>query len=306
MPIKRSTVLMVPPDSFQYNFETAATNSFQSEIHIYNLREKALEEFYSMVSMLRTEGINVLILNQNKLLPDAVFPNNWFSTHVDASGKNILIIYPMLAKNRQQEVNLEGLMKALNSAKFEVDQIIDLRNTDNEILEGTGSLVLDHQYRLLYASLSERTSSAMVGKVAQILNYRPIVFTSSDEHFYPIYHTNVIMGIAKEYVIVCLDAVKDPIQRSAISHGVQMTNKLVIEISLEQVRHMCGNVLELYNNRGESVLVLSAQAQQNFTEKQLDTIQRYSKLLPIQLETIETVGGGGARCMMAEINYPQN
>lgn len=294
---------MVPPISFQFNPETAESNAFQSEGHIINLNEKANIEFTSMVSSLREQDIEVLILKQNKVLPDAVFPNNWFSTHVDADGNNLLIIYPMLTKNRQAEVNIEGLLSVLSAADIKIQKLIDLRNNENNILEGTGSLVLDRENRLLYASLSARTSATMVTKVAQILNYRPIIFNSVDENFHPVYHTNVILSITKKYAIICLDAVKDKIQKSALLQSFKIINKSVINITHDQVRHMCGNVLELYNKRGESLLILSSQAKQHFNSEQLDAIQQFSKLLTVDIETIETVGGGSARCMMAEIVY---
>lgn len=301
MSLNSSTVLMVPPSTFQFNQETAATNIFQSTVPIHNVKDLALKEFNTMVSTLREQGINVLTLNQNKILPDAVFPNNWFSTHLDENGNTVLIIYPMLAANRQAEVNIEELINVLNNAQIRVHQIIDLRNNEQEILEGTGSLVLDRENHILYASLSSRTSSAMVDKVASILNYTPSIFNSFDEHNKPIYHTNVMLSITNKYVIICLDAVKDKTQKSALLNHFKLTNKLVININYDQVQHMCGNVLELYNAQGESLLILSHQAKQHFANEQLNTIQKYSRLVPVDIETIETIGGGSARCMMAEV-----
>ena len=303
MSLHNSTVLMVPPASFQFNPETAASNTFQSETHIIDADIKALNEFNAMVLNLREHGIQVLILKQNKLLPDAVFPNNWFSTHVDSEGNNILMIYPMLAPNRQAEVNINGLTKVFNDAHINVNKIIDLRNNENNVLEGTGSLVLDRDNRLIYAALSTRTSPIMVNKVAGILNYKPIVFNSVDEHFHPVYHTNVILSITRNYVIVCLESIKDSLQKSALLHSFKITKKTIIEITYEQTRHMCGNVLELFNSNGKSQLILSSQAKQHFNTNQLETMQHFSELVPVDIETIETIGGGSARCMMAEIVY---
>lgn len=303
MALNSSTVLMVPPVNFQFNHETAASNTFQSAAHIADSEIKAMDEFNAMVLNLREQGVQVLILKQNKLLPDAVFPNNWFSTHVDAEGHNILIIYPMLTPNRQAEVNIEGLTKVFNEAQYSLDKIIDLRNHDNNILEGTGSLVLDRNNQLIYAALSPRTSPVMVHKVAEILNYKPIVFSSVDEHAHPVYHTNVILSITQNYAIVCLESIKDSLQKSALLHSFKITQKHVIELSYEQTRHMCANVLELINNKGKSILVLSNQAMNHFNKKQLETLQHFSELVPVDIETIETIGGGSARCMMAEIVY---
>jgi hypothetical protein len=301
MSLNSSTVLMVPPSTFQYNPETAATNMFQSTLPIHHLKDLALKEFNTMVSNLKEQGINVLTLHQNKILPDAVFPNNWFSTHLDENENTVLIIYPMLAANRQAEVNIDELINVLNKAKIQVHQIIDLRNNDNEILEGTGSLVLDRENSILYASVSSRTSPIMIDRVARILNYKPIIFDSFDEHDKPIYHTNVMLSITNKYAIICMDSIKDKLQKSALLHHFKLTNKLVININYDQVKHMCGNVLELYNAHEESLLILSHQAKLNFTNEQLNTIQKYSRLVPVEIDTIETIGGGSARCMMAEI-----
>ncbi|KTD64221.1 arginine deiminase-related protein [Legionella shakespearei] len=303
MSLKSSTVLMVPPNSFQFNPETATSNTFQSELHIDNIDEIASREFTDMVARLRAENINVLILEQNKELPDAVFPNNWFSTHCDSAGNNLLIIYPMLARNRQAEVNIDGLTRVFTEAQFKIDQIIDLRNQKNEILEGTGSLVLDRENRLLYAALSPRTSANLVEKVARILNYKAIVFHSVDEHNHPIYHTNVILSVTRNYAIICLDSIKSELQKKAILRSFDITNKLVINISLDQVSHMCGNVFELYDEQSKSILVLSHQAKEHFTAEQLNLMQKYSKLISVEIPVIETVGGGSSRCMMAEIDF---
>jgi hypothetical protein len=297
---------MVPPQYFQYNPETAESNSFQSKTQIPDARERALQEFSSMVSQLRDNRINVLILEQKKGLPDAVFPNNWFSMHIDDKGKNILIIYPMLTKNRQAEVNIEGLQKILCHSSIEIHQVIDLRNNNQEILEGTGSLVLDRINRQVYASLSPRTSLNLVNKVAELLNYQAIVFNSVDTNNQAIYHTNVLMSIASQYAVICLESIKDLNQRATIERNLSLSNKLIIDISLEQMKHFCGNVLELKTNTGDQVLVLSKQAYQNFTNPQLKLIERFATILPINLKTIETLGGGSARCMIAEISsFPE-
>ncbi len=296
-----SVVLMVPPDGFQFNHETASSNAFQELLDITDISKKAMFEFSNMVSSLKEQGVEVLILNQKETLPDAVFPNNWFSAHINTSGQNSLIIYPMLTKNRQDEVNIEGLIKVLNDAGIMITQIIDLRKNTDQILEGTGSLVLDRDNQIIYASLSPRTSKDMVLKVAQILNYRTVVFHALDTDQTPIYHTNVIMGIAKQYAIICLESIKDSKEREILVHSLLQTNKTIIDISLEQVNNMCGNVLELYNNKNQSLLVLSTRAYLNLSPDQIDIIQHHSIIVPVDIQTIETIGGGSARCMMTEI-----
>ncbi|CAM2749850.1 arginine deiminase-related protein [Legionella worsleiensis] len=298
-----STVLMVPPQGFQFNTETAASNRFQSQKHSVSTKNNAMVEFNTMVLHLRELGIHVLILNQNHELPDAVFPNNWFSTHTDAAGRNLLIVYPMLTPNRQAEVNIDGLCHVLDEAHFTVNKLIDLRNKESLVLEGTGSLVLDRANQLIYAALSPRTSPVMVHRLAEILHYKPIIFNSIDAHGHPVYHTNVILSITEHYAIICLDSVKDPLEKSALLYSFTITGKQIIDITYEQTQHMCANVLELFNKKGRSILVMSAQAKNHFTESQLELIQNFSQLAIMDIKTIEHVGGGSVRCMMAEIVY---
>lgn len=296
-----STVLMVPPYGFRFNSETADSNAFQLKMQHKDTQKIVHDEFNNMVSCLKNVGLHVLLLKQNSALPDAVYPNNWFSTHIDSSGHNLLIIYPMLAKNRQAEVNIEGLMNLFRETNSATPRIIDLRNNAHQILEGTGSLVFDHSNRLVYAAESVRTTPFLVEKVASLLNYKPIIFTSVDEQNRPIYHTNVIMSITHNYIVICLDSVVNPVQKSRLLDSFKITQKTIIEISMAQVRHMCANILELTNSQGKSLLVLSTQALGHFTTEQLAIMNNHSTLVPVEIETIETIGGGGARCMMAEL-----
>lgn len=296
-----STVIMVPPDGFQHNPQTASSNAFQSVLAINDIQAKAMAEFTAMVTLLKKQGINVLLLKQDQRLPDAVFPNNWFSTHLDAAGKRQLMLYPLLTKNRQAEVNLPGLLALCAAANIVIDGIIDLRKAAAGVLEGTGSLVLDRKNKCLYAAISDRSSSVMVNKAAQILGYTAIVFNSTDSQNQPIYHTNVLMGLAQHYAIVCLEAIINPADQARILDNLTQTNKIIIPITLEQMNHMCGNVYELFDATGTSHLLLSNQAMTHFTAEQLHDMQRFSSLLPVTIPIIETVGGGSARCMIAEI-----
>lgn len=293
---------MVPPRGFEFNSETAASNSFQNPIPIQNAKEKALEEHAQMVKQLQELGINVLLLEQNTMLPDAVFPNNWFSTHREDKGNRILIIYPMLTQNRKAEVNIDGLLTVLKQQEIRVDTLIDLRNEENQILEGTGSLVIDADNKMIYSCISPRTSPILSKKVAQLLDYKLLLFHSVDAQNQSIYHTNVILSITRNYAIICLESIKDSTQRIAVQQSLEVTHKLLIDISLDQVTHFCANVLELFNTKGQSILLMSSQAYRNFTQPQLISIERFSQIISVNLETIETLGGGSARCMMAEIN----
>lgn len=300
---KASTVLMVPPDGFQYNHETAESNAFQTmQIH-EQINQHAMNEFNHMVAELKKSGIDVLLLHQDDNLPDAVFPNNWFSTHTHPNGSNILIIYPMLTPNRQKEVNIEGLLDVLEQANFHIDEIVDLRANNSSVLEGTGSLVLDRENYRLYAAISPRTNPELVMQVANIIDYEPYLFESTDKNDRPIYHTNVMMSITKHYAIVCLESIKNPVQKNSVLKSLESSGRVIIDITLEQVDQMCANVLELINEEGESQLILSTRARNYFKAEQLEQIKQYSKLLSVNIPTIETVGGGSARCKMAEIIY---
>lgn len=296
-----SIVLMVPPIGFAFNDQTATSNSFQKMNSINELTNTVLNEFQGMVNQLTAEGIEVLIFDQPSNLPDAVFPNNWFSTHITAKGQRQLFIYPMLTPNRQAEVNCEGLLHALQPFGFSKADLIDLRTEAPLILEGTGSLVLDREHRVIYACQSVRTSPDLVHKVAETLGYQAVIFEAFDQHHHPIYHTNVMMSIAKDYAIVCLDAIHDAQQKNIVLQHVEEHHKDLIELTKDQMHHLCGNVLELYGTNNQSVLVLSKQAYEHFTPQQLEVLNAYSKLIPVNIPTIETIGGGSARCMLAEI-----
>lgn len=295
------TVLMVPPDGFKYNEQTAKSNAYQQKIKDADFLEKAHKEFYLMVAKLRSNGVKVIILPQASTLPDAIFPNNWFSTHLDNNGKTTIILYPMLTTNRQQEVNLEGLKKALKKNNITIHKVQDLRKNNTGVLEGTGSMVFDRKNHIIYASLSPRTTRHMINKVATFLSYRPVIFTSVDRENKAIYHTNVMMGLTDHYAVVCLECITDLNQRNDVINHLKQADKIVIPITQNQVSNLCGNIIELTNNNAESILVMSKKAYNNFTEPQLKKIQYYSKILPMNLNTIETIGGGSARCMIAEI-----
>lgn len=299
-----STIVMVPPDGFQFNPQTAKSNSYQHAVKSSNFHYRAMKEFNGMVATLRKNGVRVLILKQDKALPDAVFPNNWFSTYVDNKGKTILILYPMLTPNRQKEVNPEGLKGLLQESDIIIDKTIELRSRNKrEVLEGTGSLIFDKKNKLIYASISPRTTVEMVNKVAKIMHYTAVIFTSYDDKNTPIYHTNVMMGLASRYAVICLECIKDPKQQKAVIESLKKSHKEIIDITHNQVKHLCGNVIELTNTKNESLLIMSKQAYNHFSKKQRTEITRFSKILPMNLATIETVGGGSARCMIAEIFY---
>lgn len=297
-----SKVLMVVPTGFKYNTQTAKSNFYQkntssSKVVSYN----AMLEFDNMVKILKENGIDVLVFHQADTLPDAVFPNNWFTTDINEDGRTNIAVYPMLAKNRQAEVNPNLLMPFLQKKGIKIGSLKDFRSNAMGSLEGTGSMIFDKEHKLIYASLSERTSEPMVKKVANYRKYKSIVFSSYDKSDHLIYHTNVMMGLGHNFSVVCLECIKSPSERKSVIATLTRTKKTIVAITKDQVSHMCGNVLELKNRDNKYILVMSQQAYQHFTDNQRNKLSKYATLLPIDLTTIETVGGGSARCMMAEI-----
>lgn len=295
------TILMVSPAGFRFNAETAISNKYQHELTGMDVTKLALHEFDNMVHRLREQGINVLVYPQPDSLPDAVFPNNWFSTHLTAEGKTDLYTYPMLTSTRQGEVDPGRLTEFLKKEGVLINRVTDLRENTQAILEGTGSMILDRQNKIIYAALSPRTDAGLLDHTAHLMGYQTVAFKATDPDKHPIYHTNVMMGLAQHYAVVCLDCVTDSKERETLIKTLHETNKAIINISQDQVNHMCGNVLEVQNQQGQPYLIMSQQAFEHFTPAQKAEMARFDHLLPVQIPTIERVGGGSARCMMAEI-----
>lgn len=293
------TLLMISPDHFGYNDQTAGSNSFQKDITESDIKKKVMLEFNNMVKLLESKGIEVLVFPspKNRKCPDAVFPNNWMSTHQD--GK--IIIYPMLTPNRRAERNSEIIESLQN--QFSISDILDYSNKENEniILEGTGSIVFDHDYRFAFACISPRTNESLLNEVCKQIGYTPIVFEALDLSGEPIYHTNVVMAIGKHQVVICLEAIENILERSIISAQIEKTGKQIIPISFSQMMEFAGNMLEVQNQEGESFWVMSETAFNSLAEEQKALLSSSSTLLPVHIPTIETIGGGSARCMMAEI-----
>lgn len=293
------SILMIEPTSFGFNNETASNNYFQQNILIEEVQEKALYEFNQFVEKLKSNGIEVHVITDsiNPKTPDAVFPNNWISFHED--GK--LVLYPMFAPNRRAERK--------QSVMDEVGKIFDLKETNdltyfeekNVFLEGTGSMVLDRMHKIAYACLSDRTDKEVMDVFCLKMGYEGKVFHAVDGDGKPIYHTNVLMCVADRFAVVCLKAIKDYEEQEMLINSLEESGKEIIEISLDQMNHFCGNMLQVSNSAGELFLVMSTQAYENLTADQIQTIQFYNKIIHSPLETIETIGGGSARCMMAEV-----
>jgi hypothetical protein len=304
---KQSTqsLLMVRPTTFAFDSETAISNAFQHESPLSDneLRVKALQEFDESVEKLRTHGIDVTVFEdpENQDKPDAVFPNNWLSTWQDGH----IFLYPMATESRRRERS-EVALKLLRD-KFKTTELIDLSAFENEgkYLESTGVIIFDHTNKLAYGSLSIRCDEALFTEHVKALGYTPIVFHSYDPTGMPIYHTNVLMGVQTETAVICLDAITDEQEKEMVVKNLEGTGHSIIAITYSQMQSFCGNVLEVQNNKSERFLILSQTAYNAFSQEQRDTLSKDKQLLPITIPTIETIGGGSARCMLAEIYLPK-
>ncbi len=297
-----SHLLMIKPVSFGFNAETAVNNAFQTKSAETNIQQKALIEFNDFVTLLQNNGVDVTVVEDTALpyTPDSIFPNNWVSFHHDGS----FLLYPMYAVNRRSERKDHVLEKI--KEKFEVTKKIDLSSYEKEniFLEGTGSMVLDRDNRIAYACLSPRTNKELLTEFCRQMNYKPVVFDASDDNGRAIYHTNVLMCVADKYVVICLESITDPGQQKLISDTIINSNKKIIAITLHQMNHFAGNMLQVENDKGEKLLVMSDQAYEALTTEQVQELNRYNRIIHSPLTTIETNGGGSARCMMAEVHLP--
>ena len=303
------TLLMVSPDDFTYNAETAASNAFEHDTGTAaENRQRALAEFQQMVAQLRERRIRVLTLTSNPQTPtpDAVFPNNWFISLPDTIPNSTHLIFcPMLAPNRRAERQPQALQACLHTAGIAVTQQIDLSHLEQAqmMLEGTGSIVFDHQNKIAYACPSPRTHLSALNQLAQLIDYTPMVFTATDPSGQAIYHTNIVLSIGPHHAVICDQAITDLSVRAAVLRQLEAGGKRIICIDPQQMRNMCGNILTVRNQDGKSHIVLSRTAYDHFTEWQRRCLARFGKLVIVDIPTIETVGGGSSRCMLAEIYH---
>lgn len=293
------TIMMIEPVSFGFNEETAANNYFQKHQPIDDPQAKALEEFNRFVEQLKSRDIDVLVVKDtpNPLTPDSIFPNNWISIHEE--GK--MVLYPMYAKNRRQE-RKQSVIDAVK-ANLDINEVIDFTHFEDnhQYLEGTGSMVLDRKNKIAYACISERTHQDLFASFCMKMKYKPVLFHAHDQRGLMIYHTNVLMCMADQYVVICLDAVYDAKEKEQLIEEFATSQKEIITISFNQMDHFCGNMLQVKNMRGEYFLVMSTQAYQHLTPEQVNRLESYQPIIHSDLTTIETLGGGSARCMMAEL-----
>ena len=296
------TVLMIEPAAFGFNAETAQNNYFQVNSENAETQNRALQEFNNFVEKLRSKGINVITVKDTlePHTPDSIFPNNWISMHQDGT----VVLYPMCAVNRRWE-RRNDILEILKR-NFSVKEIIDLSASENEgkFLEGTGSMIFDHDNKLAYGSVSLRLDEQLFREFCEKFGFEPVVFhsyqTANNERL-PIYHTNVMMCVADQFVVICLDCIDDETERVNVVNAIVNSGKEIIEISESQMQRFAGNMLQLQNPEGKKFLVMSLSAYQSLTPEQISNIEKYSEIIYSDLETIETNGGGSARCMLAEV-----
>lgn len=299
-----SHVLMVRPILFEKNKQTAVNNYYQmdSKLNSKAINELAIKEFDHLVDNLTNIGIKVTIHQdtRNPRTPDSIFPNNWISFHKN----NSVIIYPMFAKNRRYERS-KDVFKTLKKAGVKSNIIFDLTNFENEnkFLEGTGSMILDRASKKLYASLSERTEKSLVLNFSNKMNYKPIIFSSFQtvsKQRLRIYHTNVMMSIGDKFAAICLESIDDRSERENVKNELIDSGKELILLSEKQVENFAGNMLLLKNSNGP-LLVMSTSAYKSLTIKQKNKFNNHAEILHSDIRTIEMLGGGSVRCMLAEI-----
>jgi len=296
------TILMIRPASFGANEETAATNFFQSpgtKADPRSIQQAALNEFDNMVELLRQHDINILVIDDTPtpIKPSAIFPNNWLST----SPEGIVSVFPMYAPNRRSEKR-DDILKML-AEKFVVKDLQDWSEfeVEGKFLEGTGSMVIDHENKVIYTCYSPRTDVSMLEKFANANKYRAIIFLAIDKSGQPVYHANVMMMLGEDFAILCEEAIEEEWELIAVRQLLESSGHEVIRISKEQMHSFAGNMLQVKNSKGEKFLLMSQTAFDSLTEEQKEDLSARSKLLQISIPVIEKTEGGSVRCMMAEI-----
>jgi len=303
-----NTLLMIRPVAFRMNEETAVNNYFQEDIDLKNseINRMAQAEFDTFVSKLRAVGVNVLVEDDDLLMdtPDSIFPNNWVSFHANGD----IGIYPMFAENRRRERREEVFMR-LEAEGFCIENIIDYTEAEKEgfFLEGTGSILMDRVHNKAYCALSPRADEGLFIEFCEDFECDPVVFTANQTvngQRMPIYHTNVMMALAENFAIICLDSIDDKHEKKNVIRHLKESKKEIITITEAQMHQFAGNMLQV-QGADEKFMVMSEAARSSLKSDQVKAIQKHCRILSSDLETIETCGGGSARCMMAEVFLPK-
>ncbi len=302
-----NSILMIRPVSFRMNEQTAVNNYYQKKLDnsAENINKKAQEEFDGFVDKLRAKGVNVTVVEDTlePNTPDSIFPNNWISFHENKE----IVLYPMFAENRRLE-RREDILEILDEKGFDIEGYIDFTKFEEQdvFLEGTGSMILDRANRKAYCALSPRADEELFINFCEVLEYTPVVFTANQTvggRREAIYHTNVMMCVAEDFAVICLDSIDDKKERKEVVNQLKSDGKKIIDISEEQVNQFAGNMLQV-RGKDELFLVMSSTAYHSLTKEQLNSINESCKIIHSDISTIEICGGGSARCMMAEIFNP--
>jgi hypothetical protein len=303
-------VLMVRPTAFGLNAETQKTNAFVETApdHPTTISAAARLEFEGVVARLRAAGVFVFDFEDDRQLPDSVFPNNWFSWHTTSPGHATVILYPMLAPSRRREIRIEWLQHIAESLGVTLDHIVrlDAEADNGRFLESTGSMVIDRQGRRIYACRSPRTDEELVREVGQVLGFDVHPFDGVDASGVPVYHTNVIMAVQDTFAVVCDEAVRDEGERAALIGSLHDAGKQTIRISLDQAMNFAGNIIQLRDGTGahtpaDHVIAMSRSAWEAFDDNQRHTLSQHGRIIAPAIDTIERIGGGSVRCMIAEV-----
>ena len=304
-----NTVLMVRPVRFRMNEQTVVNNYFQEEMDLKNdeINRQAQQEFDVLVEKLRTVGVKVIVVDDiyEQNTPDSVFPNNWITFNQNGD----IAIYPMFAENRRRE-RREDILDKVEAEGFDIENVYDYTDAEKEniFLEGTGAMILDRVNRKAYCALSPRADEELFIEFCEDFEYTPLIFKAYQQvnnEQLPIYHTNVMMALGVDFAVVCLDTITDKSERKNLLHHLKEDKKEVINITPEQMCQYAGNMLQV-QGKNSTYLVMSDAAYNALTPQQIQTIEKHTQILHSNLETIETCGGGSARCMMAEVFNPSN
>ena len=301
-------LLMIRPVNFHMNEQTAINNFYQRSWDggaKETIQSEALKEFDGMVALLKTEGVNVTVIEDtpDPMTPDSVFPNNWISCHEDGKVR----LYPMFAPNRREE-RRDDIIAQLKK-KFKVKKVVSYTDWEKKrsYLEGTGSLLLDRKNMIAYAALSDRTMQEPLDAFCKETGFEAVTFHANQtvsEARLPIYHTNVMMSLGEEFAVVCMDSIDDDAEKELLEDALIDTGKEIIEISEEQVEQFAGNMIQVMGRDGNRLIVMSSAAYFSLDRVQIGALSKHGKLIHAQIQVIEMLGGGSARCMMAEVFLP--
>lgn len=300
---------MIEPVDFRFNTQTAVNNYFQTKPEDDSTaQEKALKEFRGMVAKLREHGVNVIVLQDtlDPHTPDSIFPNNWISFHEN----KMIALYPMFAKNRRVERREDDVLALLEEKGFVAEEIMDYSSAeeDNVFLEGTGSIILDRVNKIAYACVSPRTDEELFYEFCEDFEYEPVLFEANhtvDNERKQIYHTNVMMCVGDEYAVIALSTIDDKTEKEFVINKLKSSGKEIIDITEEQMHQFAGNMLQVGGIGNSKYLVMSENAYNSLTQKQIEQIEKFNPIIKVDIDTIETLGGGSARCMMAEVFLPK-